>query len=204
MAKLTDTQLIIMSNAAQRDDGAAIPPDRLNVAARVKVETSLVGRKLMRVIRAKPGMPRWREDSDGRGVSLIITRAGRNAIGVEEDDKALTQASTGADGGHDHEVAKRDPDGCTDRRLTGAEVRDKQPAGVMLRPGTKQALIVDMLSSDTGTTLDSLMRATGWLRHTTRAALTGLRRRGYRIERFAGNGEHPSTWRIVTDAKLAA
>src|SRR5450759_3870772 len=83
MAKLTDTQLIVLSKAAQRDDGAAMFPERMNRAAAAKVGSSLVGRKLMREIRAKPGMPEWRKDEDGRSISLVIMRAGRDAIGVE-------------------------------------------------------------------------------------------------------------------------
>ena len=34
---------------------------------------------------------------------------------------------------------------------------------------------------EAGATLDQMIEATGWLRHTTRAALTGLKRRGYEI-----------------------
>ena len=85
MAKLTDTQLIVLSKAAQRGDGAAGVPNRMNKAAAAKVGASLVVRRLMREIRAKPGMPVWRTDDDGRRISLIITRAGREAIGVAED-----------------------------------------------------------------------------------------------------------------------
>src|ERR1035437_1527815 len=84
MAKLTDTQLIVLSKAARRDDGAAIVPERMNRAARATVGSSLVGRKLMREVRAKPGMPEWRKDEDGRSISLVIMRAGRDAIGVED------------------------------------------------------------------------------------------------------------------------
>jgi DNA-binding MarR family transcriptional regulator len=51
------------------------------------------------------------------------------------------------------------------------------------RAGSKQALIVAMLSKDEGATLDALIAATGWLPHTTPAALTGLRKRGYLVER---------------------
>ena len=35
-------------------------------------------------MRAKAGTPVWRKDEEGRAVSLVITRAGRAAIGVEE------------------------------------------------------------------------------------------------------------------------
>jgi hypothetical protein len=51
MAKLTDTQLIVLSKAAARDDGIASIPAGLNKAAAAKVATSLISRKLMREIR---------------------------------------------------------------------------------------------------------------------------------------------------------
>src|SRR5208282_5711927 len=85
MAKLTDTQLIVLSAAAARDDGIAIIPAKMNKAAASKVGSSLVARKLMREVRSKSGMPIWRKGDDERPISLMITRAGRNAIGVDED-----------------------------------------------------------------------------------------------------------------------
>jgi hypothetical protein len=56
------------------------------------------------------------------------------------------------------------------------------------RAGTKQALVMEMLCGKKGATLDALIGATGWLPHTTRAALTGLRRRGFSIERTREEG----------------
>jgi hypothetical protein len=44
--------------------------------------------------------------------------------------------------------------------------------------------------------LDALVKATGWLPHTTRAALTGLRKRGFLIERVRDEGKG-SLYRIV-------
>src|SRR5271167_4050466 len=85
MTKLTDTQLIVLSKAAACEDGAGVVPPRMNKAAAAKVGASLVVRRLMREIRAKPGMPVWREDEQGRRISLIITRVGRDAIGVADD-----------------------------------------------------------------------------------------------------------------------
>jgi len=38
-----------------------------------------------------------------------------------------------------------------------------------------------LLQRDCGATLDELVASTGWLPHTTRAALTGLRKRGFTI-----------------------
>ena len=37
MTKLTDTQLMVLSKAAAREDGAAVVPPRINKAAVVKV-----------------------------------------------------------------------------------------------------------------------------------------------------------------------
>ena len=53
------------------------------------------------------------------------------------------------------------------------------------REGTKQALVVSLLGREQGATLDELVAATGWLPHTTRAALTDLRRRGYSLQKGA-------------------
>ena len=38
-----------------------------------------------------------------------------------------------------------------------------------------------MLEREAGATIDEIVAATGWLPHTTRAALTGLRKRGYEL-----------------------
>jgi site-specific DNA recombinase len=94
MAKLTDTQLVVLSKAVARDDGAAVVPPKLNGAGAAKVGSSLVARKLMREVRSKPGMPIWREGEDGRSISLIITRSGRDAIGVEYDAGEPDQSSS--------------------------------------------------------------------------------------------------------------
>jgi hypothetical protein len=64
------------------------------------------------------------------------------------------------------------------------------------REGSKQALLVELLSRPKGASLDDLIGATGWLPHTTRAALTGLRRRGFSIERMPADGG-PSLYRVA-------
>jgi hypothetical protein len=53
-----------------------------------------------------------------------------------------------------------------------------------------------------GATLDELVAATNWLPHTTRAALTGLRRRGHEITCTREAGQR-GTYRIVRPAKPA-
>ena len=58
-----------------------------------------------------------------------------------------------------------------------AKATDKRPSRV-----TKQDQIASLLLRDEGATLDQMVAATGWLPHTTRAALTGLRKKGYAID----------------------
>ena len=50
-------------------------------------------------------------------------------------------------------------------------------------PQTKTALVLSLLNRTEGATLDQMVAATGWLPHTTRAALTGLRKRGHAVAR---------------------
>src|SRR3954471_14003099 len=106
MAKLTDTQLIVLSKAAARDDGIASIPTGLNKAAAAKVAASLVSRKRMRKVRSKPDVPVWREDEEGRGTSLVITREGREAIGLEDGENDSSNLSSAAE---ETSVRRRQP-----------------------------------------------------------------------------------------------
>ena len=60
------------------------------------------------------------------------------------------------------------------RRATAPEVK---------RGETKQGRVITLLGRDTGASLSELVAATGWLPHTTRAALTGLRHKGFVLDR---------------------
>ena len=48
---------------------------------------------------------------------------------------------------------------------------------------TKIGKVIALLERKDGATLDEMVKATGWLPHTTRAALTGLKKKGYTIKR---------------------
>src|SRR3977135_4658121 len=88
MFKLTDTQLVTLSTAAQRDDGAVVLPDRLKGGAATKVVKPLLAKGLVEEVRAKPGMPVWRRNKDeAQSYALTVTRAGRKAINVESNDE---------------------------------------------------------------------------------------------------------------------
>jgi hypothetical protein len=57
---------------------------------------------------------------------------------------------------------------------------ERPTAPVPVRPGeTKIAGVIALLKRRQGATIEELMEATGWLPHSTRAALTGLRKKGH-------------------------
>ena len=57
------------------------------------------------------------------------------------------------------------------------------------RAGTKQAKLVAMLSRKSGVTLTKASEALAWQAHTTRATITGLKKRGYKINRKDRDGK---------------
>ena len=97
----------------------------------------------------------------------------------------------------------------------GSDVDDAMPASLPTagdlvdvssatrpRSGSKLAEVVALLRRHEGASVAQLMDVTGWLPHTTRAALTGLRKRGTPVVREAAEGG--SVYRIPASATLAA
>ena len=79
--------------------------------------------------------------------------------------------------------------------------RQKRQDRSALRDGSKLALVIEHLRRTDGATIIDLTDATGWLRHTTRAALTGLRKRGYAVIReglVAGDSLHRISNSLLT------
>lgn len=67
-------------------------------------------------------------------------------------------------------------------------------------PTSKAGIVLALLEAPEGATLARLMAVTGWQAHTTRAALTGLRKRGFPIAIAKGpvaDGATVSTYRIA-------
>jgi Protein of unknown function (DUF3489) len=63
------------------------------------------------------------------------------------------------------------------RKTNGATTKRADP--IPAKSPSKQQLVANLLLCDEGATLNDMIAATGWLPHTTRAALTGLKKRGY-------------------------
>jgi DNA-binding MarR family transcriptional regulator len=79
------------------------------------------------------------------------------------------------------------------REPNAAAAKVGTPTNQTLQPpaqlkSSKIALVLDLLRRQEGATLAELIEATGWLPHSARAVLTGLRKKGHTIER-AKRGE---------------
>lgn len=158
--KLNDLQLILLSTAAQREDGSIFP-----VSERIRDQGERIGKAIPPLLRRAlveevpvTGRIRvWREDNDQR-VGLAITEAGRAIIAAGEVEK------------------------------TGEQQPALQPQGedkpsTATRAVSKADLVLELLRRSEGATIADLTGATGWLPHTTRAALTGLRKKGHAIDK---------------------
>jgi Protein of unknown function (DUF3489) len=180
LIKLTETQLTVLCGAAQRPDGGATLPDGIEGKAACKLAATLAEKGFVREVRAKPGMPVWRKSEEEGSRSLIITKLGRATIGIDGRDKANAV----------DDLAINSPKKQT--ALAGLGSKAATP-----RHGSKLAEVIVLLTRKGGASIEELTSATGWLAHTTRATLTGLRKRGYGIERQrTGKGE-ASIYRIV-------
>jgi hypothetical protein len=89
--------------------------------------------------------------------------------------------------------------------LSKLDAKDARPAEAMEpgsagpsapRGGSKLAQVIELLQRDHGATIEELIAATGWLAHTSRAALTGLRKRGYAVSINRSDDNRGSFYRI--------
>ena len=185
MIKLTSTHLAILASACSRDDALAIRPSNLKPAAAAKAGAKLVELGLVREVRAKADMPVWREDEQGHSTSLKILKAGRLAVLAMTPAPEAASTKIGS-------AASIDPQAIGKTQVGAAKA------------GSKRALILTLLSREEGVTINDLIAATGWLPHTTRAALSVLRKSGLAVKRSRAAGAASSVYRIQADTIATA
>ena len=88
MTKLSDSQRVILSTAAQHEMGLARAPKTLPAAARNAVFRSLIKNNLLTEINAprEHGGLGWRQDEDGTWIAARITDEGLRAIGIDPNE----------------------------------------------------------------------------------------------------------------------
>ncbi|MDP1027040.1 DUF3489 domain-containing protein [Sphingomonas sp. KR1UV-12] len=169
MGKLTDTQAIILAAASQRESASLYPlPETLRPGGGTAKAVAALVAAGYAEERETSDKEAVRRSDGDLGFGLFVTAAGLAAIGVEA----------------------RGDEGVTS---PPAAADTAAPARV-----TKAATVVALLERDSGATLPELIAATGWLPHTTRAALTGLRKKGHDIVR--GTRDGATCYRIAVAA----
>ena len=162
--KLTDAQHLMLNAAAQREDRILAMPPNLKGGVAQKVAAKLIAAGLVKEVKAKSGEPAWRRDAESRqAFALKLTAAGLKANA--SDAGPVAHATTETEAPKDSAAASN------------------APAASAPRDGSKISHVIGLLQREDGATLDEVVAATGWLPHTSRAALTGLRKRGYAIEK---------------------
>jgi Protein of unknown function (DUF3489) len=197
-AKLTDTQFAILSEASQRKDRCLIAPKTVKAAGALKVSAKLLKTGLVREIKAKTGMEAWRRDEGtGQAYSLKLTNAGLKAIAADERDSRSTP---------DTDVSANANEAPSKAKIAVniAASALAPPTATAPRQGTKIAHVIELLQRAQGAKLDELIAATGWLPHTARAALTGLRHRGYEVRLERGENGRASVYRALATPALAS
>jgi Protein of unknown function (DUF3489) len=200
--KLSNTQLSALSAAAQRDDRCLVPPPKLKGGARKAFAAKLIAGGLAREVRAKEPAAIWRTDATtGRTYALKVTAKGKIAVteSEREADIDTTNAAERSGAAPTAKAGKGPPvrfQAAPPADANGDDARNSRNRPEP-RANSKLALLVDLLSRDRGATIADLTTATGWLPHTTRAALTGLRKRGFGLARLKGETGGASIYRVA-------
>ncbi|WP_295317599.1 DUF3489 domain-containing protein [Roseobacter sp.] len=72
------------------------------------------------------------------------------------------------------------------------------------KPKTKKAQLIQMLTRKAGADVATISEKLGWLPHSTRAALTGLRKAGFEISAEKAGEDKPLSYRITAQPADAA
>ena len=151
-SKLTDLQLVLLTTASQRPDSSLLPAPDSIAEARGRIRIAITALLKRSLVEEAPA-------TGGAG-------------SWREDGDAQIGAFISNSG--------RTAIGLVSPPSTEPVEAEAKVASTP-REGSKQAAVVSLLQRPDGASLADLVGATGWLPHTTRAALTGLRKRGHVI-----------------------
>jgi hypothetical protein len=169
-AKLSFTQLVILSTAAQRDDGSLLPfPETLPAkdAALSRVVETLRRRKLVEEKQAINGALEWRRDEKRGPLGLFITRTGLLALGINETKETKpSQAAVSMRRQRKTAAAKS-----SDKALKASAAKAK---GRAAPSQSKQDVVIQMLRRRSGVTIEEIIAETGWQPHSVRGFFSGL------------------------------
>lgn len=147
MAKLNDTQLVILSSANRRRDFSVYPlPRNIKRGDGPKVLKQLLSKEMIEEVEAVGDAPVWRQHEDGYGVTLVLADGGFRALGVERE--------------------------AAEPVILPQKPKMKPTKVTRSEAGSKQDRLVELLRSKNGTTIAEIAQVFGWLPHTARAVIT--------------------------------
>ena len=172
--KLSIAQVLVLSTAAARPDRMVLPlPPNLRAhgSAQQRLLASLLKAGLVVELTVPDDALCWRQDEDGQRFALRLTDAGMAA--VDKEPEATEQTAD----------APPVPESVAEPAAMPAEPAGEPDALAAAKPAPsgKLGAVVAAITTEAGATLEELVALTGWLPHTTRAAITGLRKRGYTV-----------------------
>jgi hypothetical protein len=174
---LSVPQLLILTTAASRPDRMVMPlPSTLRArgASQQRLLTSVLKLALVEEVPTDTLILSWRHDEQGQHYALQLTTVGLAAVtdtsapaSVEPSPSPAEEAAVAEEETDTAPVAE-DVGVCSDPSTT--------------TPGGKLGKLLAAIGAENGATVEDLMTLTGWQKHTTRAAITRLRQRGYPLQ----------------------
>ena len=185
MTKLSDTQSIILSAAAQRPDGNVLPlPGSLRGGAADKVVAALLTPRPDP--RAGDRQPRARPTRRStRSGATSMTAAACCSSSPPPASEPSASASGDAPTRPPERRGGRTGPPCDELPTAGAEAPPAARPGPRtgkVREGTKQARLIAMLKRPEGATIAQVVEATGWQPHTVRGAFAGALKKRLGLE----------------------
>jgi DNA-binding MarR family transcriptional regulator len=218
MVNVSKIQKELLLVAAQRKDRCIATSRSLASTGVSAAISDLIARGLIIEAVAKNDALVWRrDDNEGAAYGLRLTAAGRKLAAELAIPPDVAEGSEQADAARNFKAVGRILKARTRKAAASQGTADQSEAGVLgtrnsehaischvhsagdmpaPRKNTKASTLIELLSHGSGKSVQELAAAMNWLPHTTRAALTGLRKRGVPLLRERTEGAAVSVYRI--------
>jgi len=181
MAKLNETQLVILSAASQRRDFSVYPlPRSVKNGEGPKLLKKLLSLQMIEEAEATGDAPVWRVREDGYNVTLVLADGGFRALEMEREAKAKARKQKKSE------------------QKAGTQTKAETPT--VSRPDSKQARMIALLRGVKGTTIEDLAQVTGWQRHSVHGVMSGVLRKKLGLNITSEPGPHGRIYQIVAAA----
>lgn len=190
--RISAAQYLVLNSAAERSDRMVLPLPAVLKArgnARRTLLQSLVNANLVEELPVSDEALCWRREADGRRLSLRLTAGGLAAARGQQVMRPEAPFETGFDSGADEPpTIALNIEAANAGDLANKFGGKSPPETKMSRPRGKLGQVLDAVTGEAGASLKDLVTLTGWQAHTARAALTGLRKRGFAVQLIEQDG----------------